>query len=70
MPGIFAGSAIAFIWAFTELGVPLVFDFDRVTSVQIFNAIKDLSDNPFPYALVVVLLFFTTLFYAVSKLAV
>jgi len=69
MPGIFAGSAIAFIWAFTELGVPLVFDFDRVTSVQIFNAIKDLSNNPFPYALVVVLLFFSTLFYGLSKLA-
>jgi len=68
MPGIFAGSAITFIWAFTELGVPLIFDFDRVTSVQIFNAIKDLSNNPFPYALVVVLLFFTTLFYATSKL--
>lgn len=68
MPGIFAGGAITFIWAFTELGVPLIFDFDRVTSVQIFNAIKDLSNNPFPYALVVVLLFFTILFYASSKL--
>lgn len=69
MPGIFAGSAIAFIWAFTELGVPLIFDFNRVTSVQIFSAIKDLSNNPFPYALVVVLLLFTTLIYAASKLA-
>lgn len=68
LPGIFAGGVIAFIWAFTELGVPLMFDFDRVTSVQIFNAIKDLSNNPFPYALVAVLLAFTTLFYAASKL--
>lgn len=68
LPGLFAGSAIAFIWAFTELGVPLMFDYDRVTSVQIFAAIKDLSNNPFPYALVVVLLFFTTLFYTGSKL--
>lgn len=67
MPGIFAGSAIAFIWAFTELGVPLIFDYDRVTAVQIFNGIKDLSNNPFPYALVVVLLFFTTVFYLGSK---
>ena len=69
MPGIFAGSAIAFIWAFTELGVPLIFDFNRVTSVQIFSAIKDLGNNPLPYALVVVLLFFSTLFYAMSKFA-
>ncbi|HEY2572784.1 MAG TPA: ABC transporter permease subunit, partial [Verrucomicrobiaceae bacterium] len=27
MPGIFAGGTIIFIWAFTDLGVPLVFDF-------------------------------------------
>ncbi len=50
MPGLFAGGTIIFIWAFTELGVPLVFDFERVTSVQIFEGIKDLSGNPFPYA--------------------
>ena len=68
MPGIFAGGTIVFIWAFTELGVPLVFDYDRVTSVQIFNAIKDISGNPFPYALVVVMLVFTVLLYLLSKL--
>ena len=67
VPGLFAGASIAFIWAFTELGVPLIFDYDRVTSVQIFAAIKDLSNNPFPYALVVVLLFLSTTFYALSR---
>jgi iron(III) transport system permease protein len=67
MPGIFAGGAITFIWAFTELGVPLVFDYDRVTSVQIFNALKDISNNPFPYAMVAVLLVITTSVYALSK---
>lgn len=68
MPGIFAGGTITFIWAFTELGVPLVFDFDRVTSVQIFNGLKDLSGNPFPYALVVITLVLTAGLYGVSKL--
>lgn len=67
MPGVFAGGTIVFIWAFTELGVPLVFDYNRVTSVQIFNSIKDLSGNPFPYALVVVMLAFSTLIYLGSK---
>lgn len=67
MPGIFAGGTIVFIWAFTELGVPLVFDFDRVTAVQIFRSLNDLSDNPFPYALVVVMLTFSTLLYTLSK---
>ncbi|MEM9017841.1 MAG: ABC transporter permease subunit, partial [Verrucomicrobiota bacterium] len=56
-----------FIWSFTELGVPLIFDYNRVTSVQIFYGIKDLSGNPFPYALVVVLLIATVLFYLLGK---
>lgn len=67
MPGLFAGGTIIFIWSFTELGVPLVFDYDRVTSVQIFEGIKDLSGNPFPYALVVVMLAATTLLYLAGK---
>ena len=67
MPGLFAGGTIVFIWAFTELGVPLMFDYTRVTSVQIFRGLKELSGNPFPYALVVVTLFFSTLVYALSK---
>jgi iron(III) transport system permease protein len=67
MPGLFAGGTIVFIWAFTELGVPLMFEFNRVTSVQIFFGIKDIGGNPFPYALVAVLLFFTVLMYAASK---
>jgi iron(III) transport system permease protein len=68
MPGVFAGGTIVFIWSFTELGVPLMFDFTRVTSVQIFYGIKDIGGNPFPFALVVVLLGSTVLLYAASKL--
>lgn len=67
MPGLFAGGTIVFIWSFTELGVPLMFDFTRVTSVQIFYGIKDIGANPFPFALVVVLLCSTVLLYAASK---
>jgi len=67
MPGLFAGATIIFIWSFTELGVPLIFDFSRVTSVQIFEGIKDLSGNPFPYALVVVMLGATVIFYLIGK---
>ncbi len=67
MPGLFAGGTIVFIWAFTELGVPLMFEFNRVTSVQIFYGIKDIGGNPFPYALVAVMLVTTVLLYAASK---
>lgn len=68
MPGLFAGGTIVFIWAFTELGVPLMFDFQRVTSVQIFSGIKDIGGNPFPFALVAVMLVSTVLLYTASKL--
>ena len=42
-PGLFAGGTIVFIWAFTELGTPLVFDYAQVTSVQIFYGLKDID---------------------------
>lgn len=67
MPGLFAGGIIIFIWAFTELGVPLMFGFTRVTPVQIFYGIKDIGGNPFPFALVAVLLVTTILLYATGK---
>ncbi len=67
MPGIFAGEAIVFIWSFTELGVPLVFDYTRVASVQVFDGLKDLGSNPFPYALVTVMLLVSTAVFLLSK---
>ncbi len=69
-PGVFAGGTIVFIWAFTELGVPLIFDYNRVTPVQIYYGIKDIGSSPFPYALVAVMLVSTVLLYAVSRLTV
>jgi len=68
MPGVFAGGAIVFIWSFTELGVPLVFDYTRVAPVQIYDGIKDLSGNPTPYALVSVMLVISFLVFAICKL--
>jgi len=67
MPGVFAGATIVFIWSFTELGVPLIFDFHRVTSVQIFDGLKELSGNPLPYALVAVMLLVSVTLYSISK---
>ncbi|YCM44188.1 iron ABC transporter permease [Verrucomicrobiaceae bacterium 227] len=67
MPGIFAGGAIVFIWSFTELGVPLVFDYTRVAPVQVYDGIKDLGSNPFPYALVAIMLVVSTLVFILSK---
>ncbi len=63
MPGIFSGGSIVFIWAFTELGVPLMFDYYRVTPVQIFNGLSTIDSNPFTYALVTVTLAGSALIY-------
>jgi len=65
--GLFSGCTIVFISSFTELGIPLMFDYDRVTPVHIFNGLKEIGNNPFPYALVSAMLLFSVLFYAVGK---
>ena len=67
MPGLFAGGTLVFIWSFTELGTPLMFDYSRVTAVQIYNGIQDIGASPLPYALVVVMLVASAGFYAIGK---
>ncbi|MFK7849608.1 MAG: ABC transporter permease [Akkermansiaceae bacterium] len=68
MPGVFAGSSLVFIWSFTELGVPLVFDYARIAPVQIFDGIKGLERNPTPYALTAILLVVAAVVFALAKL--
>jgi len=67
LPGYFAGAIIAFIWAFTDLGTPLIFNYRQVVSVQIFNSIEDINENPMAYALVVFVLLLTVFFFYLSK---
>lgn len=66
-PGIFAGATIVFIWAFTELGTPLMFDFYNVTSVQIFYGLKQVETSAEPYALTLVLLGSAVFMYVLGK---
>lgn len=66
-PGLFAGGTIVFIWSFTDLGVPLIFDYARVTPVQIFHGLKDIGGNPFPFALVAIMLAASVAIYALGK---
>ena len=68
MPGLFAGGTIVFIWSFTELGTPLIMNYMRCAPVQVFDALKEIGSNPFPYALVSVMLSVSILLYAASKL--
>lgn len=66
-PGLFAGGTIVFIWSFTELGTPLMFDYQQVTPVQIFNGIKEMDASHQPYALTAVLLFVAAGTYIIGK---
>jgi len=67
MPGLFAGSVIVFIWAFTDLGTPLVFEYRRVVAVQIFDRVTDLAGNPEGYAIVVVVIGLSLVTFIASK---
>lgn len=67
LPGYFAGAIIVFIWAFTELGTPLVFEFREVVAVQIFSMVTDLHQNPMGYAFVVAVIVLTLFFFYLSK---
>ena len=67
MPGVFAGGTIIFIWSFTELGTPLIMNYTRCASVQVYDALKEIGSNPFPYALVFVMLVGSVTLYSVSK---
>lgn len=55
-PGFFAGAIIVFIWAFTDLGTPLVFDFSRTVPTLIFSMTQDIYTNPMGYVLTIVAL--------------
>lgn len=67
-PGLFAGGTIVFIWAFTELGTPLMFDLRAVTPVQIFYGLKEVENSAEPYALTVVLLACSVALYAIGRI--
>lgn len=69
MPGIFAGGTIVFIWSFTELGTPLIMQYNRCTPVQVFNELKNIGTSPFPYALVFVMLVGSIVLFALGKFA-
>jgi iron(III) transport system permease protein len=66
-PGLFAGGTLIFIWSFTELGTPLIMNYTRCASVQVYDSLKEIGSNPFPYALVMVMLVVSTGLYAISK---
>lgn len=68
-PGILAGGSLVLIWSFTELGTPLMFGFNTVTPVQIFNGITELESSPAVYSLVLITLAVSCLMYGIGRKA-
>lgn len=67
-PGLFAGGSLVFIWSFTELGAPLIMNYQRCAPVQVYDALKDMGSSPLPYALVFVMLSASLLLYAAVRM--
>ena len=67
VPGYFAGASVVFIWAFTDLGTPLIFEYRKVIPIQIFNMVADIRANPMGFSLVVVVILLSLGFFYLSK---
>ncbi|MBN2583183.1 MAG: iron ABC transporter permease [Planctomycetes bacterium] len=67
LPGYFAGAILVFLWAMTDLGTPLMFEFREVIAVQIFSSIYE-SGAPDPNALVLILLVMVAVIYYGARL--
>jgi iron(III) transport system permease protein len=66
-PGLFAGGIVIFVWAFTELGTPLMLGYDRHIAVQVWNGLAEAELNRLPYAQVAVMLTVAAALYALAK---
>lgn len=67
LPGWFAGATLVFIASFTDLGTPLIFEYRNVISVQIYNMLSDLHENPVGYSFVVFTCVFCISIFTLSK---
>ncbi len=67
LPGYFAGAAIVFVWAFTDLGTPIVLGYRRVVAYQVFEKLSEAESNPLGYGLVVVTLLLTASMYYLAR---
>lgn len=66
-PGLFAGGVVVFVWAFTELGTPLMLGYDRHIAVQVFAGLAEAEKNRLPFAQVVVMLVIAAGAYVAAK---
>ncbi len=66
-PGLFAGAVIVFIWAFTDIGTPLMMNFRELPAVRIFHELASGDYSGKTYSLVFVLLAVSVTLYIIGK---
>lgn len=54
-PGLMGGMALVFVWAFTDLGTPLLMEYRQVIPYQAFSMVTDLDRNPMGFALAAIM---------------
>ncbi|RYG75588.1 iron ABC transporter permease [bacterium] len=65
LPGYLSGALIVFIFAFTDLGTPLIFGYKKVASVLIFDART--TQNPAGYVVALYLVILSGLIFWISR---
>ncbi len=66
-PGLFAGGTIVFIWSFTDIGTPLILDYQRLLPVDLFSRLTGADYSGKTFAQVVLLLTISVLLYVLGK---
>ncbi len=66
-PGLFAGGTIVFIWAFTDVGTPLIMGYDALTPVTIFKELARADSGGRTFSLVFVMLAGSVTLYILGK---
>ncbi|HUT61172.1 MAG TPA: iron ABC transporter permease [Phycisphaerae bacterium] len=66
-PGLFAGGTIVFIWAFTDVGTPLILNYTHLIPVTIFKDLARADTGGLTYSLVFVMLTGSVGLYVLGK---
>jgi len=67
LPGYFAGASIVFIWAFTDLGTPLIFKYRQLVAYRIYTYTDSINVNPMGHALVVLVIVMAGALFVASR---
>jgi iron(III) transport system permease protein len=67
IPGLIAGGSLVFVGAFTDLGTPLVFGFEKTVARQIYSLANEQISNPAAPALVAVVTGLVLILFGITR---